>query len=219
MKPDHLEFQKEMLSRGIEQLIHFTPTINLLSIFEQGKLLSRSLLEKNDIDDNLLDFIEFLDSIRYDDKHYINLSISSPNYFLFNRFRERTIDKPYINWCVLKISPKYILQKETLFAVTNAASSIAKNVYGISGDIHKFRKLFENGLSLKVGTVQRGSLKPKYPTDVQAEVLVKNEISLSDIIEVCFKDDADLARGKAALNDYDTSNFVVDSTLFTSTRA
>ena len=93
-KQNHIEFKKEISDRGIEYLIHFTPTINLLSIFEQGKLLSRALLEKNDIDDTLLDFIEFLDSIRFDDKNYINLSLSSPNYFLFNRFRERTQDKP-----------------------------------------------------------------------------------------------------------------------------
>ncbi len=218
LKQNHLEFQKEITDRGIEHLIHFTPTINLLSIFEQGKLLSRALLEKNDIDDNLLDFIEFLDSIRYDDKHYINLSISSPNHFLFKRFRERTSDKPYINWCVLKIKPIYILEKNTLFAVTNAASSIAKNVYGISGDIQKFRKLFENGLSLKIGVAQRGNLKLKYPTDVQAEVLVRNEIALSDIVEVCFKDETDLAKGRAALNDYNTSNFVVDSALFNNSR-
>src|SRR5687767_10041146 len=139
-KQNHIEFKKEISDRGIECLIHFTPTINLLSIFEQGKLLSRALLEKNDIDDTLLDFIEFLDSIRFDDKNYINLSLTSPNYFLFNRFRERTEDKPYVNWCVLKINPKYIYKSDTLFSVTNAASSIAKYTYGISGDIQKFRK-------------------------------------------------------------------------------
>jgi hypothetical protein len=217
-KQNHIEFKKEISDKGIEHLIHFTPTINLLSIFEQGKLLSRALLEKNDIDDSLLDFIEFLDSIRFDDKNYINLSLTSPNYFLFNRFRERTQDKPYINWCVLKISPKYIYQSDTLFSVTNAASSIAKHTYGISGDIQKFRKLFENGITSKVGNLQRGSLKSKYPTDVQAEVLVRNEVLLSDILQICFKDDADLARAKAALGDYNSSNFIVDATLFTNTR-
>jgi len=217
-KPNYIEFQKEITDRGIEHLIHFTPTINLLSIFEQGKLLSRALLEKNDIDDTLLDFIEFLDNIRFDDKNYINLSLSSPNYFLFNRFRERTQDKPYINWCILKINPKYIYQAETLFSVTNAASSIAKYTYGISGDIQKFKKLFENGITSKVGTLHRASLKSKYPTDVQAEVLVKNEIELSDILQVCFKDEAELAKGKAALIGYNTSKFVVDASLFTNSR-
>ena len=140
-KQNHIEFKKEISDRGIEYLIHFTPTINLLSIFEQGKLLSRDLLEKNNIDDFLLDFIEFTDLNRFDDLRYINLSISSSNYFLFNKFRDRTKDKPYITWCVLKINPKYIYQTDTLFSVTNAASSIAKHTYGISGDFQKFRKL------------------------------------------------------------------------------
>ena len=54
-KQNQLEFIKEITDRAIEHLIHFTPTINLLSIFEQGKLLSRALLEKNVIDDTLLD--------------------------------------------------------------------------------------------------------------------------------------------------------------------
>ena len=217
-KQNHIEFKKEISDRGIEYLIHFTPTINLLSIFEQGKLLSRDLLEKNNIDDFLLDFIEFTDLNRFDDLRYINLSISSSNYFLFNKFRDRTKDKPYITWCVLKINPKYIYQTDTLFSVTNAASSIAKHTYGISGDFQKFRKLFENGITSKVGNLQRGSLESKYPTDVQAEILVRNEILLLDILQVCFKDEADLARGKAALSDYNTSNFVVDATVFTNSR-
>ena len=34
--------------------------------------------------------IQFTDEIRYDDKNYINLSISSPNTFLFSKFRRKT---------------------------------------------------------------------------------------------------------------------------------
>jgi len=218
LKPNHTEFQEEITKRGIKHLIHFTPTINLLSIFEQGRLLSRALLEENNIDDTLLDYIEFLDSIRYDDKHYINLSLSFPNHYLFQRFRDRTQSRPYINWCVLKINTQYIMKEDTLFAVTNAASNIAKRVYGISGDIHKFKKLFENGLFTNFGVLQRRNLSLKYPTDVQAEVLVKNEIDFSDIIEVCFKDELDLANCKAALKDYNTENFIVDSKLFNNNR-
>lgn len=45
LKLDHTAFEKEIEERGIEYLIHFTPTINLMGIFELGKLLSRALLE------------------------------------------------------------------------------------------------------------------------------------------------------------------------------
>ena len=82
--------------------------------------------------------------------------------------------------------------------------------------------MFANSLqivtSYNTRTISRNGLKSKYPTDEQAEVLVKNEISISDIFQVCFKDEKDLAAGKAALSDYNTSNFVVDTTLFTNAR-
>jgi len=222
-KPNHIEFQNEIEQRGIEHLIHFTPTINLLSIFEQGKLLSRALLERFDIDQtDIFDYVEFTDEIRFDDKSYINLSIQHPNSFLFNRFRQKTAEESHMFWCVLKIDKKYIYQTDTLFSVTNAANSHNKRNVGVTGDIAKFRMLFANSLQIVTScnsrTVSRNNLPKKYPTDQQAEVLVKNEILVSDIIQVCFKDENDLAMGKAALSDYNTSNFVVDASLFTNSR-
>lgn len=222
-KQNHIKFQKEISDRGIEHLIHFTPTINLLSIFEQGKLLSRALLEKFDSDQtDIFDYIEFTDDIRFDDKSFINLSVQHPNSFLFNLFREKTKNDVHINWCVLKIDKKYIYQTDTLFSVTNAANSHNKRNVRVTGDIGKFQMMFANSLqivtSYSTRTISRNGLKTKYPTDEQAEVLVKNEISISDILQVCFKDEKDLAAGKAALSDYNTSNFVVDATLFTNAR-
>jgi hypothetical protein len=223
LKSNYLEFQKEIIERGIEYLIHFTPTINLLSIFEQGKLLSRALLEKFDIDQtDIFDYIEFTDDIRFDDKSYINLSIGHPNSFLFNRFRDKTKNDIHVNWCVLKIDKKYIYQKESLFSVTNAANSHNKRNVGVTGDITKFRMLFASPLQIVTSynskTLVRNNLKSKYPTDEQAEVLVKNEISISDVLQICFKDQNDLAAGKAALYDFKTNNFVVDATLFSNSR-
>ena len=222
LKSDYLEFQKEIASREIEHLIHFTPTINLLSIFEQGKLLSRALLEQFDIDQtDIFDYIEFTDEIRFDDKNYINLSIQHPNSFLFNRFRQKTANENHIYWCVLKIDKKYIYQTDTLFSVTNAANSHNKRSVGVTSDINKFRMMFANSLQIVTSyssrTITR-NVKDKYPTDEQAEVLVKDEIPASDILQVCFKDENDLATAKAALSDYNTSDFVVDASLFTNSR-
>jgi hypothetical protein len=220
---DYWELRKEVNRRRIEYLIHFTPTINLLSIFEQGKLLSRALLEQFDIDQtDIFDYIEFTDDIRFDDKSFINLSIQHPNSFLFNRFQQKTSNETHINWCVLKIDKKYIYYHNTLFSVTNAANSHNKRNIGITGGVNKFRQMFAETLQIVTSyssrTISRNGLKSKYPTDEQAEVLVNNEISISDILQVCFKDEKDLAAGKAALSDYNTSNFVVDATLFTNTR-
>ncbi|PZR11258.1 MAG: DUF4433 domain-containing protein [Flavobacterium psychrophilum] len=221
LKPEHLDFKREIKERGIEHLVHFTPTINLLSMFEQGKVMSRALLEEFDIGDTL-DFIEFLDSIRFDDKNYINLSISSPNSFLFNRFRERTQAMSHMNWCVLKIDTKYIYQNDTLFSVTNAANNHNKRVVGVTGDLEKFRMLFSPNVKVVTSynsrTIQRQNLKAKYPTDEQAEVLVRDEIPIKDIMQVCFYDESELASAKAALNQYDTGNFVVDQSMFVKSR-
>lgn len=223
LKKNYSEFQKEIDERGIEYLIHFTPTINLLSIFEQGKLLSRAFLEQFDIDQtDMFDYIEFTDDIRFDDKSFINLSIQYPNSFLFNRFREKTKNEIHINWCVLKIDKKYIYQIDTLFSITNAANNHNKRNVGVTGGIDKFRMMFADSFQVVTSynsrIVSRKILKSKYPTDEQAEVLVKNEILVADILQVCFKDKKDLAAGKAALSNFDTSNFVVDSTLFTNSR-
>ncbi len=49
-KSDYIYFQEEISKRGIEFLIHFTPTINLYSILEHGKLMSRKNLENLDVE-------------------------------------------------------------------------------------------------------------------------------------------------------------------------
>ena len=216
LKKDYIEFQNEISRRGIECLIHFTPTINLYSILEQRKLMSRRVLENLDIDQfDVLDYVKFADSVRYDDDRYINLSISGPNTFLFSRFQERTKEDFTINWCILKIKPKHIYERETKFAVTNAASNAAKSI-GITGDFEKFKTLFANNISIPFGI--RDRINSKFPTNVQAEVLVMDEISLDSIIEVCFDSQESLAFAKAAMTEFDTSNFVVDKEIFSPNR-
>lgn len=217
LKKDYKEFQDEISRRGIEYLIHFTPTINLYSILEQEKLMSRRVLENLDIEQfDILDYVKFPDTVRYDDNRYINLSISGPNTFLFSRFQERTKEDFTINWCILKIDPKHIYERETKFAVTNAASNAAKSI-GVTGDIEKFKMLFANNINIPFGV--RGRINSKFPTNVQAEVLVKDEIPVESIIEVCFDSQESLASAKAALSEFNTSNFVIDKEIFSPNRA
>jgi hypothetical protein len=56
----------------------------------------------------------------------------------------------------------------------------------------------------------RGAIKDKFPTDVQAEILVKDSIPVDSIINVCFENVSDLAMTKAALSEFYTDNFIVD---------
>jgi len=224
LKENSDEFKQFINERCIEELIHFTPTKNLYSILEQGKLLSRAKLEHMDIEQfDILDYVKFPDEIRYDDKNYINLSISSTNHFLFSKFQERTKDDITITWCILKINPIFLYVQETLFSVTNAASNAAKRQYGISGDLDKLKMLFLPELTINtysggVRKPNRQNLSKKYPTDVQAEVLVKNEIPIEYIDKICFANDDDLAQAKAAMFNFDTSKFVVDTNIFSLNR-
>lgn len=223
VKPDHIDFKNEITERGIEYLIHFTPTINLFSILENQELMSRAKLESLDIEQfDILDYVQFTDDVRYDDKNFINLSISSPNTFLFSRFRQKTKDDFTINWCVLKIAPKHIYDEDSLFAVTNAASNAAKRQFGITGDLEKFKMLFNEQLNINtyrgVRSLNRNGIHPKYPTDVQAEILVKNTIPSGSIIKVCFESEEKLAEAKAAMSSFDTSNFAVDKEIFSPNR-
>jgi len=216
-KEDYLLFQEEIAKRKIKYLIHFTPTINLYSILENKKIMSRAKLENLDIEQfDILDYIKFSDNIRYDDKNYINLSISSPNTFLFSKFQSNSKDNPEINWCVLKISNKYIYENSTLFSVVNAASYSAKNQFGISKDSNGFKNMFMKEVTYNNRCFNRVkyNLKDKYPTDIQAEVLVKDIILSDDIIEVCFKNEEDLAQAKAAMSEFNTNNFTVDNEIF-----
>ena len=91
-KKDFNKFDDEISSRGIDYLIHFTSTLNLLSIYKIGKIMCRDLLEKIDPEQNdILDYISFTDNYRYDDKKYINLSIQHPNVELLKSFIKKTI--------------------------------------------------------------------------------------------------------------------------------
>lgn len=224
LKPNHIEFQKEIEQREIECLIHFTTTINLFSVLENNELMSRTKLENLDIKQfDILDYVQFIDDVRFDDKNYINLSLSGPNTFLFSKFRQKTKDEFTINWCVIKLDPKHIYDTETLFLITNAALNVAKRQYGISGDLDKFKMLFIEQLNINtyngVRTISRNSVHLKYLTDVQAEILVKDEISSDSILAVCFESEEKMAEAKVAMSRFDTSKFVVDKEIFSPNRS
>ncbi len=211
LKGDYKKFQDEIKERGIEYLIHFTTTSNLSSILENGKLMSREILESNDL------AFDIIDSHRYDDlKQYINLSLSGPNTEMFKAKRRDYKDR---NWCVLKIDPKHIYDRETRFSYHNAAHTV-KLQDGISGDLSQFKKLFKQKLDItnSYGTLnvetRDSQLLPKYPTCVQAEILVRDSTPIESILEVCFESKEKMEEAKAAMRSPDTSLFKVDKEIF-----
>ena len=151
-----------------------------MSILQEGFIYSLSNLKN--MSPEGYDFIIKNDSQRIDNlPDYINLSIEFPNFYVFDKFRQRQVE-PTIHWCVLRINPNLIYAKDTLFSITNAASYNSKK-YGITGDFDKFMMLFADRLVFQnsngTSTVrQRNNFKESWTTDVQAEVLVKDENSV-----------------------------------------
>lgn len=204
-KPDKIAFENEVVRRGITRLVHFTPTINLISIFERGALLSRSALIQLDgilPDLFLRDYIEVNDRLRLDElNNYINLSIQHPNSWLLRKFRELKKNQCE-SWCVIALSPECIWYADTLFSINNDASSSSKR-HGIHGDYAAFCSLFQDNITGggantdKVWT--RKNLADCYPTDGQAEVLVKGTISSSCITGVYFETKEEAASTSQAI--------------------
>jgi len=198
-------FRHEVEQRQIKHLVHFTPILNLMSIFEHGALLSREQLARISAGEPLKymdDYLEICDNQRFDGMlNMINVSIERPNHYLLKKFRERSVDNGH-GWCVIMISPHVLYQEGIKFSVSNAASGSSR-AYGIGGSIGHFRAMFQDVVevssSYRKRVFRRTSHSASWPTDIQAEVLVPDRIGVSDISGVYFENEEDLRSIKAGV--------------------
>lgn len=161
---EHLIRQERRMilkNKEIKRIVHFTKVDNLENILEYG-VLSKETLE--------LLGISYLpsDMYRLDGKlNGISTSISYPNYKMFYRKR---MDDPNVDWAVITIKPKLIIDKlDTEFYSANAASGIySLSDAPISND--DLLKLFDK-------KNRDLSIPESYTTNPQAEVLVNNCIT------------------------------------------
>lgn len=155
--------------RKIHTLTHFTSIENLDSILEYG-ILSKKLLI-----DNGLKFTES-DPYRFDNlPTHISTSVSFPNYRMFYSKRMSLL-KRYV---VLEIKSSQILRNSNpLFFETDAANSYYQNTNQDLSSIESFNQMFKQ----KVITGERYPFLPdNYPTDPQAEIMLKDKIDISSI--------------------------------------
>jgi len=215
LKEDFKVFKREIEKRKISGLFHFTPTIHLFGIFELGGLVSRAELEKLGKHE-LTDCINYPDKLRLDGKKdYINLSITKPNYFLLKDKKNRYRNDPTMEkWCIIEIDPKYIYYRDTMFSVTNAASTAARKIVGIDGKFETFKKIFAEEIDLGYKKIPRDNKPPNVPTDIQAEVLVKDKIKIEDFISIYFENKEDLVITKQALKIIDEIRDKIDFSIF-----
>ena len=167
-----------LLERDITSLFHFTRASNLPSIMENG------LLPITDLNCRNIPFANN-DLARYDGcKDAVCLSIGFPNYRMFFSLRNRDLN---IDWVVLELDAKILLDFDCAFCYSNAAKS------EISNTPLESRKTLEALKGLYVeqyGNICRNQLNlpDSYPTDPQAEVLVFGRIPVSYIKKVHFND-------------------------------
>lgn len=165
-----MTIQKIVQQRDITRLFHFTHSDNLSSILENG-LISRSELDNADA------IYDFNDQSRIDGHlDAISLSISFPNSKMFYKYR---CSKPG-NWVILEIDPSILWTKNCAFYPTNAASNNVRfNDFELMKGVHAFNNLFLDNI---FGIQRDKWISDKYPTDVQAEVLVFEKIAPQFII-------------------------------------
>lgn len=192
---NHQEKIKQICEeRGIIALCHFTGIEKLQNILQEG-LLSRSLLETRKPQP------KFNDQKRLDGcRDAICLSISFPNFQLFNRFSRPTENSPpdYSHWIVLLLKPKVLWELDCAFCQENAASNAVRS---IPLEARKKPDALE-GMFIDVCSDTKGNIYRRqslqipehYPTHPQAEVLVFNQIQTEHIEEVHFYDETSLER-------------------------
>lgn len=170
--------KREVERRGITRLCHFTPSRNLVHILtgETGILATKKL---QDDERNLFTATDLERLDRHE--RYICCSIEYPNAWYFDKAKSK--DKLFQDWVVLFINPRYLWLPGTRFCPRNAASAYGRS---ISEGSEAFLSMFASSIQGAYGkTFNRSSNHLACcPTDNQAEVLVPDQIDISDILAI-----------------------------------
>ena len=172
--------------RGIITLCHFTRIEHLQNILQEG-LLGRSLLETRKPQP------KFNDPDRFDEHRDAScLSISFPNFQLFNKFGRPTENSSpdYSEWAVLLLKAEVIWELDCAFCRENAASRPVRNIpLKEKRKPYQLENMFTDAFRDTNGdSFQRSSprIPNHYPTHPQAEVLVFAPIPVKYFKEVHF---------------------------------
>jgi hypothetical protein len=164
---DHIE---------VPYLLHFTRAENLPSIMRHGLLPVASARHRG-----IAPIIN--DTLRLDGHlNATSVSIGHPNYKMFWKYR---IANETVDWAVIGIKEDILWQKSCGFCKHNAADSrISLQVIENLQNKKAFEGMFNEIDGVKTREEQK--LKRYDPTDVQAEVLVFENIEESSFLGVAF---------------------------------
>ena len=162
-----MEISDVISQRNLKSLVHFTRLDNLDNILKNGIIPRASLDNKSYV---------YNDDYRYDNKlDYSCFSISFPNNEMLYRLRKNNENS---HWAILILSSNILLNYDCLFYPCNAASNSVRHedIESFKGEVALENMFYSGG--------RDSYLTNEYPTDVQAEVLIKGIISPEYIVFV-----------------------------------
>jgi ssDNA thymidine ADP-ribosyltransferase, DarT len=171
--PPPSALQQCIEARGITSLYHFTRCQSLTSILEKG-LLSHADVQRLGL--------PVVDQLRLDRRSdHVCLSVSFPNARMFYKYAASSQE----GWCILDLKPELIHHHDCLFLPMNAARGDSQQLSrsDLAGS-EAFERLFASSVN---GQCRSSMLHDRYPTDVQAEVMVPSPIGIEWIRAVHFR--------------------------------
>ena len=162
--------------RKIKHVVHFTRICNIESILEHGIIPRSQLLEE-------CKAFSFNDGDRHDNRTDAScLTVMHPNYKMFYPLR---LENPAVDWAVIRLEPRVIWERPSLFCATNAANN---SIRFLTEEQRLGVDAFEAIFAEREGFPSRKSLKleDNEPTDVQAEVLILGVVEPEFIIDILF---------------------------------
>ncbi|WP_430495331.1 DarT ssDNA thymidine ADP-ribosyltransferase family protein [Rossellomorea marisflavi] len=181
----------EIKQREITRLCHFTKSNNLPHILknESGILANtflddqKEILKRNDIN-------------RYDGKEdFVCTSVQYPNYWYFKKIKDR--DPLFKQWVILFTNPILMNESSTLFCHRNAAAN--RGAFIKSG-FNGFEGMFKDSVFGQRLINRSNRMLPCCPTDDQAEVLIYNKISRSNINAIAVPNEEQAIKEKTRLS-------------------
>jgi hypothetical protein len=178
---------RELREREVTRLCHFTRTQNLLHIMAGAGIVPSATLKEE-----APDRFNPTDEQRLDGHtDAICCSIEYPNAWYLDKIKDR--DPNFTDWVILAVDPVFAASETTRFCPRNAAAGYGREIRdGADG----FRSLFAPSIAGAYGRTR--SRAPRHlkasPTDDQAEVLVREPITLDKILRIVVKDTAEAAR-------------------------
>ena len=153
-------------SRQIHRLCHFTHVSNLNNILKNGILSSRNI-----------PYSQWNDKDRVDGyTEYVCTSVELPNTYCLNNMVQKT-GTNIEDWIIFKINP-YIIDDTSLFCPVNAAKERGKYV---SDGVEAYESIFLND-----GWTRNPHWISSVPSNLQAEVLIKEYIPVNQIEAIIF---------------------------------